>query len=171
MEITASTIMNRLSSVHSSKEYDKDEIEEWCAQCLKNIAEAQLMVKYVKAKLKVVDGKAILPCVVWRLQNVWPYNSSTGVIYYRRVGNVLHFDKHHVTNIYSTNPDPMPVGTDYVRIDFLGLPMKPNGEILIPDIASEACYWYCLGKMYEEDLNLFYKVSYNIYIISIKTIK
>jgi hypothetical protein len=158
MEITAYTIMNRIASVHKNKELDKEEIHEWCAQALKNIAEADLMVPYVDAILNVVNGIAVLPCTVFRLQNVKPCH-STGVIYYRRTGQVLRFDQHHVTNMYASNPDPslvplikpeVPV-TSTVLIDFLGLPMNAEGEISIPDPASEACYWYCLGKTFEED--------------------
>lgn len=144
--------MNGIASVHKNKELHHDDIEEWCAQALKNIGEPAYFYNYVDALLKVTDGVAVLPCSLYRLQHVKPGNNSSGVIYYRKTGNVLRFDKHHVTNIYSASPDPNQTGVDYVKIDFIGIPMNADGSIDIPDALYELCYWYCLSKLYEEDV-------------------
>jgi hypothetical protein len=152
METTSDTIMNMIASVHQNKGMNADDIEEWCAQAIKNVGEAVYFTKYIDAKLPTKNGIAVLPCNLYRLQTVKPGNGSKGVIYFRRTGKVLRFDKHHVTNIYSVNPDPKSEGTDFVLIDYLGIPIGSNGRIVIEDPLSEACYWYCLSKLYEEDV-------------------
>jgi len=70
--ITAETILSMLSSYIKKKEVDINDIIEWCAECeITVLGDVEQMHKYFMIPITVTNYKALLPCNVYRLLDVF----------------------------------------------------------------------------------------------------
>lgn len=134
---THDEIYNRLSLVHKHKTFTPLEIAQWCSECaVEVIKDADRLESYTNIELNVTDLKALAPCNVYRILDV--FDSNRKRIEYRYDGAYLDFHG----SFFGTK----------AYINYLGVPMDPEtGYPYIKKGQEKACQAYCVYKMYYED--------------------
>lgn len=134
---THQEIYSRLSLTHKHKQFTPLEIAQWCAECsVEVIGDIDRMERYVGIRLPVVDKKAMVPCNLYRILEVFDNNLRR--IEYRHDGVYLDFHGSFT-------------GTD-IYITYMGVPVDTEtGYPLIKKGHEKACEAYCVYKMYYED--------------------
>lgn len=140
--ITHKVILASLARTHKRKNWQENEIMEWCQECLNNvIVDVETMTKYVEIGLEVPTtgtqkNMVYLPCNIFRLLDV--YDGSDNRIDYSYNGSYIILPSDNtLTAIY---------------INYIGTPIDENGIPLIPKTQQIACETYCKVKGFEEDV-------------------
>jgi hypothetical protein len=143
--VTAESIMARLAMKIRSKDFTIDEIVQWCAECTIEIINAPLaMYNYTKVKLIVQNHKALLPCNVYRLLDVFNYGNHRIKQYYND-GTHINFG---FSQVYDNDTD----GNQVIYINFLGIAVDTKtGYPFILRGHELACEAYCTKQLYRED--------------------
>jgi len=133
--VSARTIATKIARNNKHLEFDIYDIVEWCAEAERNIGEYASFVEHKDIPLHIDNLRALAPCGIYR------------VLFVKSNGN----------NFYNYNFD----GTFFnfrigiqqrITIDYIGIPLdEEDGFPLILDTHEEACYWYCLSRLYLED--------------------
>lgn len=135
---TVEDVLNKLAMSFKNKEWDRNDVEEWCADCIiDEVGAAPEWFVYRDVKLNVnhTIHKALEPCNVHRLLNV--VNESKDKINFYDDGTYIKVpDNYSYDNIY---------------IDYYGLPVSEDGKLLILKQYMNACYYHCIIRNYEED--------------------
>lgn len=153
---TAEKIFARLSKTHKDKmsSYSIGDIIEWCAEIeIEVIGNYHQFTKYENVPLTVIDGKAMLPCNIFRISDI--YSSSNN-----RIFNA-HSDGDKIS--FSEDSNYIPSSNEIIYINYIGIPVDPEtGYPLLLKGHEQALYWGCLTRMYEEDY-LTQNIHGNIY--------
>jgi hypothetical protein len=143
--VTAENILARLATKVKNKNYSIEEIVQWCAECTIEIVGNPLsMYTYNKVKLYVEKNKALLPCNLYRLYDVYDVNEYRHRDYFND-GTHLIF------------PFPYSFQTDesnrqFVYVNYKGIAVDPKtGWPLILRGHELACEAYCIKQLYRED--------------------
>jgi hypothetical protein len=132
----ASVILSRLKRLAPSKTFSPVDVIEWSSECVvEELKMAPAWYTYKKVALTVTNGKALLPCNLYRLLDVYD-RMSKRVKYDDSSGSYLVFEGYSDTYIY---------------INYYGLPIDSDGMILIPKGSEKACTYYCLKMVYQDD--------------------
>lgn len=135
--ILPQTIMNRLARVHKDKVFTLQDVIEWCAECETELIEDfDYFVPYNNIELKADnDGRFFLPCLVYRIMDVHLGNSSNRVAFDKYLGFIRPRDK-SIKSLY---------------IDYIGIPVTDDGDLLIDKNHAQACEAFIVHKLYYED--------------------
>lgn len=147
-------IFARLNRQHRSKasEYRIGDIVEWCAEIETEVINDPIeYIEFNDVQLEVIDGKALLPCNIQRLVDV--YQNGMRLFGYHNDGVKLSFSD--LTNTSVSNGS-------IVRINYTGIPLDDNGYPMFLRGHEQALYWGCIVRMYEEDYAL-QKIHPNTY--------
>lgn len=142
---TVENIAARIATTHKNKNLIIDEIAQWCAECsIEIVGNPDAMYKYNKVKCFVTSAKALLPCNIYRLLDVYDNLDNRKTLYYN--------DGIHL--IFNSNEyfDKDANGYEYVYINYYGIAVdNKTGYPLIPRGHELACEAYCVWKLYTED--------------------
>lgn len=130
-------IFARLALTHKNKKFTDLEIAQWCAECsVEVIGDIDRMILYNNVPLVVNDLKALAPCNLYRILDV--FTSNRVRIDYRYDGGYLDFSSRMTDKT--------------VYINYYGVAIHPEtGYPLIKKGHEKACEAYCVWKMYYED--------------------
>ena len=131
-KVSVHTIMGMLASTHKNLQLNVSDIANWCGECIEEIGEFTAMERFRDVKLTIKNNIAELPCNVFR---------------------VLTVSKGGMTPVYTVD-HPYIKFKSYsgdVLIDYLGIPVDDDGYPQIDRKARQACYWFCLKKLKQED--------------------
>jgi len=142
---TAEEIMSRVNAVHPHKPTNITDFINWCAQCeVEEIKEYQYNVKFKNVKLEVINGKAKLPCNVWRILALQEKIDGDYYTNYTENGSYVF-----VKDNYGTADSD---GKKWIYLSYEGLPVDgKTGMPLVLKGHEAACEAYCVMKMYYED--------------------
>lgn len=143
--ITAEHIMARLSQKHKQKNFSINEIVQWSAECsIEIVGNPDVMAPYRGVELKIEQFKALLPCNVYRLLDVYDNNDN-------RIDNYANDGIHIIFQSgqqFNTNDD----GDQVVKVNYIGINVDTKtGYPLIPRGHELACEAYCVYNLYYED--------------------
>tara|TARA_R110002020_G_scaffold90584_6_gene220642 strand:+ start:1516 stop:2169 length:654 start_codon:yes stop_codon:yes gene_type:complete len=141
--VSTANVAARIARNNKSLEFDKYDIAEWCAECeVDEIAMYENFKIHRGVQITVKKNIAELPCNVYRLLNV--FRNKCSVPDYELDGNaILRFNKGSKNRVHEPEYK--------VEIDYMGIAVDEDGLPLILEGHQEACYWYCLNKLYFED--------------------
>ena len=133
-------VMARLSRNNKNMTFDLYDVAEWCGECeVDEIGQYQSFAKFRGVQVKVKNNKAYLPCNVYRILSI--HRNKCCIPKYDWDGAYARFNL----------DDPATFNQEYiVEIDYLGVMIDDKGFPLILDGHQEACYWYCMTKLYFE---------------------
>jgi hypothetical protein len=136
---THKEIVNRLATVISQKNIQEADIMEWCQQAEnEHIIDMNVMWRYMNVPLQVYQGKALMPCNVHRLLDVYTSpNSSSSRLNFAHNSGYIFFDQDFEG--------------ETVYINYFGMPIDEEGVPMIARGHETACELYCLTKIYFED--------------------
>lgn len=139
--VSVKNVAARIARNVKGKEWDIYDIAEWCAECeVDEIGMYEGFAKFRNVPVNVKYNKGYMPCNVYRLLNV--HRNKCSVTKYDYDGAFLRFNF----------DDPGTRNDEYtVYIDYLGVMVDSEGLPLILDGHQEACFWYCMTKLYFED--------------------
>jgi hypothetical protein len=139
--VTVQNIAARIARNVKGKEFDIWDIAEWCGECeTDEIGMYEGFAQYRNVEIPVKFNKGYMPCNVYRLLNV--HRNKCSIAKYNWDGAYLKFNF----------DDPSTFNSEYtVFIDYLGVMVDDQGLPMILDGNQEACYWYCMTKLYFED--------------------
>lgn len=139
--VSVRNVAARIARNVKGKEFDIYDIAEWCGECeTDEIAQYDAFVKYRNVKVTVKHNKAYLPCNIYRVLSV--HRNQCSIPKYSWDGAYLKFNL----------DDPGTFNEEYtVDIDYIGVAVDQEGLPMIRDGHQEACYWYCMTKIYFED--------------------
>lgn len=151
--VTCQQIASMISRNNKNLVYDIYDIVEWCGEAVNNIGEYESFERFSNVEIEVIDKKALLPCNVWRVLKVSGNNCSDCTIYnYVNNGTYLSFSDNSLTNGATSSSSPPSDGTIKLRVDYIGIAIdSETGYPLILEGHEQACYWYCMTKLYMED--------------------
>lgn len=134
--ITPETILNRLSRVHRNKKIYLADVIEWSAECTTEYLEdADSFIRYENVELNADTNKRFyLPCLVYRILDV--HNSNDVRLSFRKRAGYIMLEDNTIDSIY---------------IDYLGVPVNEQGELLIDKNHAQAIEAFILSKIYYED--------------------
>lgn len=135
------SVAARIARNVKGKEFDIYDVAEWSGECeTDEIGMYEAFVKYRNVCVDVKHNKAYLPCNIYRILSV--YEGKCKIPKYQWDGAYLRFNM----------DDPSTFGQEYqISIDYLGIAVDNQGLPMIMDGHQEACYWYCMTKLYFED--------------------
>ena len=142
--VTHHVIHANLTRVFKKKQFDLNDVMEWCQKMLHNSAkDVETMTTFLNVALEVPQSGALknmvyVPCNVFRLLSV--YNGSTPITDYLFDGSYIKL--------------PLDSAYSYIVIDYKGTPINEDGIPLIPKQYQEACETYCKVQAFEEDVTL-----------------
>ena len=133
--ITHEVIHADLSRTYKDKDFDNNDILEWCqiVEC-RYIKDIETMYKYIGVALTVTDNKTLLPCNIYRLEDI--YTNPTGSKSFLDCSN----NGEYLMNI--------PDGYNTIYINYVGTPINEEGMPLIAKGHENACEKYCLLQAY-----------------------
>lgn len=139
--VSVKNVAARIARNVKGKEFDIYDIAEWCGECeTDEIGMYEGFVKYRNVTVPVKHNKAYLPCNIYRVLSV--YRNNCEIPKYQWDGAYLRFNM----------DDPSTFSREYsIQIDYLGVAVDDEGLPMIMDGHQEACYWYCMTKLYFED--------------------
>jgi hypothetical protein len=143
--LTAENIYAKLALVHKRKIFNIEEIVEWCAECILTIiGDTVAMYDYTKVKCIVNNQKALLPCNVYRLLDVFDGTDN-------RI-NLFYNDGIHLVFNSDQTFDTDELGQSCIYINYYGVAVdSETGYPLILKDQELACQAYCVWKLYYED--------------------
>ena len=147
--ITAKTSMAQLSRVHKHKMQgiSYGDIIEWCAEVETDyLGDVEYMAKHqaVECKVDFKNKMALQPCNLYRTLDVCSDINMTNRIPYVDNGTYYFFDD---TQTFAKNDHDEYV----VYVNYYGIPTDDDGFPLIKKGHAQACYAFCVKKLYEED--------------------
>lgn len=136
---THHNILSRISMKYKSKEFNPDDVMEWCQMVeTEYICDIDTMIKFLNVKLPVVGGKAMLPCNVYRVVNVFTDpNVRHSTIQNYNNGAYLFFNSNFKG--------------DFVYINYIGTNIDETGIPLIVKGHEQACETFVKMSAFEED--------------------
>lgn len=139
--VSVKNIAARIARNVKGKEFDIYDVAEWCGECeTDEFGEYEGFAKYWGVEIMVKHNKAYLPCNVYRVLSV--HRNKCSVPNYDWDGAYLRFNF----------DDPATFNAEYkIQVDYLGIKVDDMGLPMILEGHEEACYWYCLTKIYFED--------------------
>lgn len=139
--VSVKNVAARIARNVKGKEWDIYDIAEWCGEChTDEIGMYEGFRKYRSVKLTVFHNKAYVPCNVYRILSVHKNNCSIPKYHWDGAYLRFNFD------------DPSTFSSKYqIELDYLGVAVDDEGLPMILEGAQEACYWYCMTKLYFED--------------------
>lgn len=140
--VSTGFIYSYLSRTYKSSNFSKADIAEWCGDYVSNICDIDSLVIYEEDEFTITNGMIQLPCFLSRLMNVY-YDKSNSHTIMEHLGN-------NGSYLYGF-PEILKEG-DKVYLDYAGLPITEDGEILIPKQYELACRKYCMIQLKEEDV-------------------
>lgn len=142
---TVENIAARIGQKHKQKSFTIDELVQWCAECvIEIVGNIDVLADYTRIKCVVTDNKALLPCNIYRLLDVFDANDNR----YRAYTN----DGTHIIFNSSQSFNKDSVGRSYIMINYRGIAVDPKtGFPLIPRGQELACEAYCVWNLYYED--------------------
>jgi hypothetical protein len=127
-----------LNRVWKERPFDINDVQEWCSIVESRFTDnADTLCKFLQIPLAVESGKALTPCGITRILDVYSDpDDETSVVNATDNGVYLI----------------MPAGydQDYVFINYVGVPVNEDGEIMILKTHEEACKTYCKMCHFEE---------------------
>ena len=141
---TAEKIFSRLSRVFRQKmlEVQLGDIIEICAEIELEILNNYHSFRHVvKHALTVNQNRALLPCDVHRLKDIYTSN-GTRIFNFTNDGTYLHFSRE--CNI-------VPADGTQIYINYDGIPIDENGYPMLLRGHEQACFWGCVVRLFEED--------------------
>ena len=118
-------MLNRNLKHHN---WDKNDVIEWTFECVTDEIGNFNSFEHVKGlKVKVRQGRAQLPCGVYRLLTI--RNNGVRVNDHTDDGTYLH----------------MSFRTGEITIDYIGIPTI-DGYPVVDMQSRQCCYWYCVKK-------------------------
>lgn len=139
--VSVRNVMARIARNVKGKEFDIWDVAEWCGECeTDEIGMYEGFAKYRSVPIVVNNNKGQMPCNIYRLLSV--HKSNCAIAKYNWDGAYLRFNF----------DDPSTFNSEYtVHIDYLGVKVDQEGLPMILDGHQEACFWYCMTKLYFED--------------------
>lgn len=140
-------IFARLAGIYKKKmnEVSIGTIAEWCAEIeVEVLGHYSQFIRYDKHEITVVDGKALLPCNIHRLLDV--YNSSnTRIMRYHNNGVYISFSEYGGSVADGST----------LYINYKGIPIdSETGFPLFLRGHEQACYTGCVLRLHEEDYSM-----------------
>lgn len=127
--VSVQEIENMLSRNHKSLIFAPGDVVAWCWECIREIGNFEGFITYRDVPLEVKNGKAQLPCNIFR------------ILYVRQGGMVVRNYNDDGTYLH------MGFRSGKIVIDYIGIAADKKGYPLIEDISAQACYWYCYKKL------------------------
>lgn len=139
--VSVRNVMARIARNVKGKEFDIYDVAEWCGECeTDEIGMFEGFAKYRNVPILVKQNKAQMPCNVYRLLSV--HKNKCSIPKYDWDGAYLRFNF----------DDPATFNNEYtIHVDYLGVKVDQEGLPMILDGHQEACFWYCMTKIYFED--------------------
>lgn len=136
----------RLNRVYKLHPFDIDDVLEWCAEAeIDYMPVVDTMLRFLEVPLKVIyssvagiQPKVLLPCNVAKLWDVYSDPNTNG-------SDVEHFNEGAFLYL------PLDYKLPYVYINYVGIPIDDNGNLLIVKGHEQACETFCKIKNFEED--------------------
>ena len=141
---SAGKIHHRLSQRHKNKMsgYSYGDIVGMCAEVEIEILGNHVQFEpFEKVELTVIDGKALTPCNIYRILDVFTSDNT-------RIFN-YHYDGDKIS--FSEESNYVPSNNSKVYINYYGIPLDDEGYPMFLKGHEQALYWGCLVRMYEED--------------------
>jgi len=147
-------IFARLSRNYKTKmlSHSIGDIIEWCAEIeVEVLGHAIQFVKFQDVELTVIDGKALLPCNIYRLTDIF-LHSGKRLMSVHNDGDKLSFGEDGY----------VPADGEKIYINFMGIPLDEKGYPMFLKGHEQALYWGCVVRMFEEDYAM-QRIHPNIY--------
>ena len=140
--INCLNILDKITRVHKHKQVNEGDIVEWVAECETDyLQDIDHMIGYIGIGLFVRNGRAKLPCNVYRIFSVYTRRGDRGSqVRFRKVGQWLYFDQ--------------PCKFHTVYIDFAGIRVDEAGYPVVNPAHLQALEAFCVYKLYYEDFIL-----------------
>lgn len=141
---TVENIFARLSQKIKTKSFDIEDIVQWCAECTVEVIGAPIAMRnYNKLKLRVTQNKALLPCNVYRLLDVFSSANHRYKSYYNDGSHIVF----NSTQRFENDGE-----SDFIYINYLGIAVdSKTGYPYILRGHEIACESYCVKQLYRED--------------------
>jgi len=143
----AEKIFARLSKIHKQKmtPIDIGTIIEWCAEIeIEVIGNWAQFERYDKYEITVGDGKALLPCNIYRILDVYDANEMR-IMRYKNNGAYISF---------SDFGGSIPDGSK-LYINYSGIPVDPETNYpLFLRGHEQALFHGCVVNLYQEDFSM-----------------
>ena len=141
--VSVDVIAYELGQTFKSKNWNIGDIRTWCSVVeTRYVKDIETMAEFEEIDLTVDNGMVLLPCNIFRILDV--YKSENEILEYKNNGSYLYDFK---INGHKANY----VDGTKLYIDYRGVNVDNNGEILIVKGHEEACKTYCKLQMFEED--------------------
>lgn len=131
-------IVNRLSRKFKTKDFNPDDVHDWCAETENDILrENDYFVKFLKIPLTIVSSKYItMPCNIHSIIDIYFENGIRPK--YAHIGNKIQLFKD--------------VTDEFLYIDYKGTPVDATtGDVLILRGHELACEMSCVKNSFFED--------------------
>lgn len=146
--ITHEIIYDKLSSMYKQKEFNEEDILNWCQEVETiYIADPDAMNQYMEIPLKLKSGYVELPSNIYKLLDVYDKPKSDLRLYYNKINNRLYVPKYKGETLY---------------INYVGTPIDEDCMPLIHSDHQPACETYCKINSFAEDF-LLAKINQNEY--------
>jgi hypothetical protein len=153
--VSAEVIAYELGRTFKSKNWDIGDVRTWCAIVETHyIKDVETMADFEEIDLTIDNNMVIIPCNIFSILDV--YISSNEILEYKSNGSYLYDLK--LNGVKQTYSD----GTK-VYMNYKGVNIDENGEILIVKGHEEACKTFCKYQMFEEDA-AFGKFNMNMWL-------
>lgn len=127
-------VMSQIASLYPSLVIDKGNVMEWSAYAqMHEIVRIRDWFLFDNVLLAIDQKKALLPCNVHKLLDVW--STTYGRVYFRNDGVYLFFNENY-TDVY---------------IKYRGFPVTDEGEPLFFKGTERALARYCIKNAHEKD--------------------
>jgi hypothetical protein len=131
-------IVNRLSKKFKNKDFNPDDVHDWCAELENDILrEHDYFVKFLEIPLTIISGKYItIPCNVHSIIDIYFENKVRPR--YTHIGNQIYLF--------------VEVTDEFLYIDYKGTPVDlDTGDVMILRGHELACEWTCIKNIFTED--------------------
>lgn len=143
--ISPKVVYADLARIYKSKNIYINDVIEWCMQVERDfMADIDTMLHFIEIPLEVSGNAVKMPCNVYRLLDVYEDKDSERPVLYQNNGSYLY----DVTDENGTSYDD---GTT-IYVNFVGMAITKEGDVLVFDSHRPACETYCKIKMFEEDV-------------------
>lgn len=139
--ISTGFVYSYLSRTYKSSNFSKADVAEWCGDIVSKVCDIDSLVAYEEDEFVIENGMVMLPCFLSRLFDVY-YDKNNSHTIMEHLGN-------NGSYLYGF-PENLKNG-DTIYMDYAGLPITSDGELLIPKQYEMVCRKYCMIQFKEDD--------------------